>query len=339
MVSLREPIPSSPAVVSASILSAMLIRGVLLLLCCPLFLLFLFGFQPDTLDGILPEHRDGLRHRADFVAPSGADNLDRRVTSGQPVHRRRHRTDRGGNTANDGPADGDAEQSGENQHCQDPTMRRCAECRACIGSPRAPKDVQVDVGLQGVAERGYRLRPLAQEQRNRVIALALRHQSGSGVADLEVALPRRIECVRQALFVARGHERLIIFSRSRVERRLLLNCRAILCALHIGGRQQQGPSVRSQPLADLRQTPEDAGARQVVVPDVLRVAVHGIQPLGGEQAEADSTDQDYCEPSDDLAANAEVCRQVRHSSLHVGGHRCRSMCERGTSWSRQIKEV
>jgi hypothetical protein len=79
-------------------------------------------------------------------------------------------------------------------------MRRCAKLRTGNGSLRALTHVQVDVGLQGFAELHHHLRCITQEQRDRLIPLALRHQSGAGVAERQVALPRRIESVRQALF-------------------------------------------------------------------------------------------------------------------------------------------
>ena len=200
MVSLREPIPSSASRVSALDLLRHADQGDLLLLRRPIFLLLLFSLQTGTLDGVLLEHLDGLRHRADLVAAPGADDLHRRIALRQAAHRCGHGADRRGNAANDCPADAGAEQGGQHQHRQDPAMRRCAKLRTGIGSLRALTHVQVDVGLQGFAELRHHLRCITQEQRDRLIALALRHQSGAGVAERQVALPRRIECVRQALF-------------------------------------------------------------------------------------------------------------------------------------------
>ena len=106
-------------------------------------------------------------------------DLDRRIALRQATHRRGHRADRRGDAANDRPANTDAEQGGQGQYRQNPTMRRCAKLRSVVGSLRALTHVQIDVGLQSRAERGHRVRRITQEQRDRLLAFALRLQLAS----------------------------------------------------------------------------------------------------------------------------------------------------------------
>ena len=140
-------------------------------------------------------------------------------------------------------------------------MRGCAELGACVGGLVALAHVQIDVGLQGGAVHGHRLGGIAQEHPDCFIALALRRQPGDDFAGRQVILPGRIDCVRQALLLAGGNQRLIGFPLLRIELRLLLDGRGILRALCIGGREQECPSVRPQPLADLGHAAEDLCTR------------------------------------------------------------------------------
>ena len=101
-------------------------------------------------------------------------------------------------------------------------MRRSAQSGARVGGLCAQAHVEIDIGLQGCAKRRHRDGAIASEQRDRRVALPLRHQPGDGLVDLAVVLPCGIECIDPAPFLARWDQGLIGRSLSRVVLHLLL---------------------------------------------------------------------------------------------------------------------